>query len=40
MNIILILIGIGLILGAFYFAWLMFKIIADIEKKKKHPQKK
>jgi len=40
MTIILILIGIGLILGAFYSAWLMFKIIADIEQKKKTPHKK
>jgi hypothetical protein len=40
MNLFLILIGIGLILGAFYSTWLMLKIIEDIEKKKKTSKNK
>ncbi|HUD44715.1 MAG TPA: hypothetical protein VMR41_04190 [Patescibacteria group bacterium] len=36
MEFILILIGIGLLIGAFYSSWLLWKLIEDIEKKKKN----
>lgn len=36
MQVIIIVVGIGLVVGAFYSSWMMWKIIKDIELKKKN----